>query len=103
MAAHVESEFSFDLDHIEQVTSRARGFKEFVTENLDQLESRAQKLVQSGQWTGAAAAAYVEAHKEWMDAARELVEGLNQMEEAARTAHGAYSEAQEANLRMTRG
>ncbi|SIB94839.1 Uncharacterised protein [Mycobacteroides abscessus subsp. abscessus] len=26
MPAHVESEFSFDLDHIEQVTSRARGW-----------------------------------------------------------------------------
>ncbi|MBA0044995.1 WXG100 family type VII secretion target [Mycobacterium sp. NPDC050853] len=103
MPAHIESEFSFDLDHIDQVTVRARGFKEFVTENLDQLEARVQKLVQSGQWTGAAAAAYTEAHQQWIDAARELVEGLNQMEEAARTAHGAYSEAQEANLRMTRG
>lgn len=97
------SEFAFDLDHIDQVTARARGFKEFVADHLDQLDRTVQGLVQSGQWTGAAAAAYAEEHQIWIAAARELVDGLAEMEQAARTAHASYSEAAAVNLRMTGG
>ncbi|MBB5912990.1 WXG100 family type VII secretion target [Nocardia transvalensis] len=97
------SEFEFDLEHIDQVTARARGFKEFFAEHLDQLESTVQGLMQSGQWTGAAAAAYAEEHRVWVAAAREVLEGLARMEEAGRTAHESYSEATDVNLRMTGG
>ena len=99
----MSSEFEFDLDHLDNVTARARGFKEFVSDNLDQLESKVQGLIQSGQWTGTVATAYAEEHQEWMTAARELVEGLEQMQRAAQTAHSSYSEASELNLRMARG
>ena len=97
------SEFEFDLDHIDQVTARARGFKEFFADHLDQLDRTVQGLVQSGQWTGASAAAYAEEHGVWVAAARELLDGLAQMEQAGRTAHDSYSDAAAVNLRMTGG
>ncbi|WP_024800494.1 WXG100 family type VII secretion target [Nocardia sp. BMG51109] len=97
------SEFEFDLDHIDQVTARARGFKEFFADHLDQLDRTVQGLIQSGQWTGAAASAYAEEHQAWVIAARELLEGLAQMEQAGRTARESYSDATDVNLRMTGG
>ncbi|MEV6324930.1 WXG100 family type VII secretion target [Nocardia sp. NPDC051787] len=97
------SEFEFDLDHIDQVTARARGFKEFFADHLDELDRTVQGLMQSGQWTGAAAAAYAEEHRVWVAAARELLDGLAQMEQAGRTAHESYSDAAAVNLRMTGG
>ncbi|BDT91493.1 ESAT-6-like protein [Nocardia sputorum] len=97
------SEFEFDLDHIDQVTARARGFKEFFADHLDQLDQTVHGLMQSGQWTGAAAAAYAEQHQVWVAAARELLDGLAEMEQAGRTAHASYSDAAAVNLRMTGG
>ncbi|MFI6212518.1 WXG100 family type VII secretion target [Nocardia brasiliensis] len=97
------SEFHFDLEHIDQVTARARGFKEFFADQLEQLESRVQGVVQSGQWTGAAATAYAEEHRDWMAGARELLDGLAQMEQAAQAAHDSYARAIEVNVRMTGG
>ncbi|MFR9769084.1 WXG100 family type VII secretion target [Nocardia sp. SC052] len=97
------SEFAFDLDHIDQVTARARGFKEFFADHLDQLDRTVQGLMQSGQWTGAAAAAYAEEYQVWVAAARELLDGLAEMEQAGQTAHASYSDAAAVNLRMTGG
>lgn len=99
----MSDEFAFDLDHIDQVTARARGFKEFFAEHLDQLDNVVQGLMRSGQWTGAAAAAYAEEHRVWVAAARELLDGLAQMEQAGRTAHESYSNTSAVNLRMSGG
>ncbi|MBF6469707.1 WXG100 family type VII secretion target [Nocardia beijingensis] len=98
------AQFEFDLDHIDQVTARARGFKGFFADHLDQLESRVQDLVNAGRWTGeAAAAAYAQEHQDWMAAARELLDGLAHMEQAARAARDSYANALDVNRRMTGG
>ncbi|WP_442799961.1 WXG100 family type VII secretion target [Nocardia sp. NBC_01730] len=97
----MSAEFEFDLDHIDQVTARARGFKEFFADHLDQLERRVQGLVHGGRWTGEAAAAYAEEHRDWMAAARELLDGLWQVEQAAQAARDAYANAMDVNRRMT--
>lgn len=97
------SEFSIDLDHLEQVVTRLGGLVGTVSGNLDELVSRVSALLQSGEWTGAAAAAYAATHEEWVTGARELVEGLGQMQQAAKTAHTAYADAEEMNVRMARG
>ncbi|MFC3960422.1 WXG100 family type VII secretion target [Nocardia jiangsuensis] len=99
----MSDEFAFDLDHIDQVTARARGFQEFLAGHLDELDRRVRELVQGGKWTGAAATAYAEEHREWIIATRELLDGLAQMEEAARLARDSYAEAAAVNLRMSGG
>src|SRR5690554_2212686 len=96
------SEFSIDLDHLEQVVTRLGGLVGTVSGNLDELVSRVSVLLQSGEWTGAAAAAYAAAHGKWVTGARELVEGLGQMQQAAKTAHTAYTDVEEMNVRMAR-
>ncbi|MEU0875075.1 WXG100 family type VII secretion target [Nocardia brasiliensis] len=97
------AEFSIDVDHLEQVVARLDGLVGSVSGNLDELVGRVSALMQSGEWTGAAAAAYAVTHEEWVAGARELVEGLAQMRQAAKTAHIAYTDAQEMNVRMARG
>ncbi|MGK8525043.1 WXG100 family type VII secretion target [Nocardia asteroides] len=99
----MSAQFEFDLDNIDQVTARARGFKEFFADHLEQLESRVQDLVNAGRWTGEAAAAYAQEHQDWMAAARELLNGLAQMEQAAQAARDAYANALDVNRRMTGG
>ncbi|WP_068279921.1 WXG100 family type VII secretion target [Aldersonia kunmingensis] len=97
------SKFEFDLDEIELVTTRVRGFSGFVTDLLDGLDTRVGQLVQEGKWSGVAAEAYAEAHQIWAVAAREVVDGLTQMEAAARSAGEHYADAMEVNKRMTGG
>ncbi|WP_054815511.1 WXG100 family type VII secretion target [Nocardia arizonensis] len=97
------AEFSVDVDHLDQVVGRLTGLIGFVSDHLDELGARVSTLMQSGEWTGAAAAAYNVTHEEWMTGARELLEGLTQMQQAAKTAHAAYTDAQEMNVRMARG
>ncbi|MGQ4601361.1 WXG100 family type VII secretion target [Nocardia sp. R6R-6] len=97
------SEFSVDLDHLEQVVARLAGLVAYVSDHLDQMDSRVSTLLQSGGWTGAAGSAYTLAHEEWMRGARELLEGVAQMQQAAKTAHAAYADAQDMNVRMARG
>lgn len=99
----MSSEFSVDLDHLEQVVARLRGLAGSVSDHLDELVGRVSTLMQSGEWTGAAAAAYTATHEEWTRGARELVEGLTHMQHAAETAHNAYTDVQEMNVRMARG
>jgi WXG100 family type VII secretion target len=97
------SKFEFDLDEIHQVTTRVRGFSGYVTDMLDGLDDRVQQMIQAGKWTGKAADAYAEAHQVWVAAAREIADGLTDMEAAARVAHESYTEAMDVNKRMTGG
>ncbi|GAB2558088.1 WXG100 family type VII secretion target [Nocardia sp. NPDC059240] len=92
------NDYSVDLNHIDQVTTRIRTFAEYLTDHLTELELRAQQLKPS--WTGEAAAAYDHAHGEWINAARAVHTGLKQLEAAARAAHGNYGNATSANTRM---
>ncbi|WP_083889232.1 WXG100 family type VII secretion target [Nocardia pneumoniae] len=90
--------FKVDLQHLEDVTARVRGFKEFVTGHLDELDSRAKALGSS--WTGPAAAAYAQAHREWAVGAADVQEGLQALEDATRRAHETYTGAVATNVRM---
>ncbi|MCX5045077.1 WXG100 family type VII secretion target [Aldersonia sp. NBC_00410] len=97
------SKFEFDLDEIDRVTSAVRGFGGFVTDLLESLDARVAQLIQEGKWSGYAADAYADEHRDWAVAVREIVDGLTDMETAARNAHESYSTAMEANRRMTEG
>ncbi|MBF6441957.1 WXG100 family type VII secretion target [Nocardia farcinica] len=94
-------DFSFDIDELDQLISRANGFIGFLTESLDGINNRIAAVQQN--WQGAAADAQAEAYQEWATGAATVVEGLAQMYDAAVTARDAYSAAAEANSRMSGG
>lgn len=97
------SKFAFDLDHIDQVTARVRGFIGFLDDHLQGLDRRVEQLLRAGTWTGDTAQAYAQAHREWSAAAMEAREGLSEMEMAAQHAREQYAAAMDANKRMTGG
>lgn len=90
--------FAVDLDHLDLVTTQIRGFAGFVADQLAALEAQAKTV--SGLWTGAAASAYDEAHREWVEGALEVKSGAEKMETAARAAHGNYGAATTSNRKM---
>ncbi|MFD6393050.1 WXG100 family type VII secretion target [Nocardia sp. NPDC055029] len=94
-------DFTFDIDELDQLISRANGFIGFLTESLDGINNRIASIQQS--WQGAAADAQEEVYREWATGAATVIEGLTQMYDAAVTARDAYSAAAEANLRMSGG
>ncbi|MFJ2838739.1 WXG100 family type VII secretion target [Nocardia sp. NPDC087230] len=94
-------DFTFDIDELDQLISRANGFIGFLAESLDGINNRIASIQQN--WQGAAADAQEEAYREWATGAATVVEGLTQMYNSAVTARDAYSAAQQANLRMSGG
>ncbi|KAA0018529.1 WXG100 family type VII secretion target [Antrihabitans cavernicola] len=97
----MSDQFSVDLDHLDEVTVKLRSFKEVVGDLLAELDRRVAAVGPA--WSGTAYDAYVEAHREWLAGATDVREGLGVLEDAARTAHGAYTDAKDANLRMLGG
>ncbi|MGW5222254.1 WXG100 family type VII secretion target [Nocardia sp. NPDC004085] len=94
-------DFTFDIDELDQLVTRALGFIGFLTESLDRLNHRIATIQQN--WQGAAATAQEEAYREWATGAAAMVEGITEMYTAAVTARDAYSAAAEINLRMSGG
>ncbi|MFJ2838263.1 WXG100 family type VII secretion target [Nocardia sp. NPDC087230] len=94
-------EFTFDIDELDQLVTRANGFIGFLTDSLDGINQRIATVHQN--WEGAAATAQEEAYRKWATGAATVVEGLTEMYNAAVTARDAYSAAAEINLRMSGG
>lgn len=94
-------DFTFDIDELDQLISRANGFIGFLAESLDGINDRIATIQQN--WQGAAADAQEEAYRDWTSGAATVVDGLKQMYDAAVTARDAYSAAAEINLRMSGG
>ncbi|MFF3226423.1 WXG100 family type VII secretion target [Nocardia suismassiliense] len=95
-------EFHVDLDHLDQLVARLSGLAGFLRDHLAELERKVADLG-AGSWDGIAAAAYTEAHRRWATGALEFVDGVNDMSDAAKRAHGHYTEAMTLNLNMLRG
>ncbi|MEV6059351.1 WXG100 family type VII secretion target [Nocardia asteroides] len=95
-----DGSFQVDLDHLDSVTSRIAGLVGFVEDSLAGLDARIAGAHQT--WTGQAAAAHAAAHTEWMSAATEVREGVEEMRTAAVDAHRHYNDAVTANLQMLR-
>lgn len=94
-------DFTFDIDELDQLVTRANGFIGFLTESLDGINHRIATIQQN--WQGAAAIAQEEAYREWATGAAAVVEGITDMYNAAVTARDAYSAAAKINLRMSGG
>ncbi|MEV0331356.1 WXG100 family type VII secretion target [Nocardia sp. NPDC050717] len=96
------SEFTVDLDELEQLVAALAGFAGFINDHLDEIDDRVAGLVGTG-WEGIAADAYQVAHQQWSTGARDFVEGIRDMSTAAKTAHTRYTNAADLNLRMLQG
>ncbi|WP_225731090.1 MULTISPECIES: WXG100 family type VII secretion target [unclassified Nocardia] len=95
----MSSEFSVDLDQLDQIVSRLNGLAGFLRDHLDELDRKVATL-RRGSWESAAANAYSEAHTQWLTAAREFADGVAAMSAAAQQAHGRYTRAVDVNRRM---
>ncbi|MGQ4601642.1 WXG100 family type VII secretion target [Nocardia sp. R6R-6] len=93
------SEFSFNLEHLDQIVARLSGLAGFITDHLDDIDNKIAALAGTG-WESIAAQAYMDAHRQWADAAREFAEGIRDISDAARKAHQRYSNAAEVNNQM---
>jgi len=94
-------EYGVDLDQLDNIVTRLSSLAGFLTEHLDTLDQKS-AAVHSGSWTGATATAHETAHREWASAARELIQGIQDMSGAARNAHSQYTTVQSANTHMFR-
>lgn len=90
--------YTVDLDELDNLTARLRGYQGFLTENLDELERRVRAL--SSTWSGVAAGAFAAAHRDWEMGVTDVKEGLQALEATAVRAHTSYSDAVAANLKM---
>jgi WXG100 family type VII secretion target len=90
--------YTADLEAIDAHVQRAQTFVDHLEQTLTHLDQVVGDLHLS--WTGQAADAHRLAHREWVDGARELKEGLAGMVAAARLAHENYSGAATANVEM---
>ncbi|MDO3649490.1 WXG100 family type VII secretion target [Nocardia mangyaensis] len=95
----MSTEFSVDMEQLDQIVTRLAGLAGFVADHLDQIDDQVAKL-QGSTWEGLAADAYRIAHQQWIVGAREFAEGIGDMSNAAKAAHGRYSAAADANKRM---
>ncbi|MFC3962579.1 WXG100 family type VII secretion target [Nocardia jiangsuensis] len=77
------SQFSVDLEELDNIVTRVSALATFIADNLDEVDDRIATLTGTG-WEGVAAAAYFDAHRRWSAGAREFVTGLRDMSDAAR-------------------
>ncbi|MEU1997120.1 WXG100 family type VII secretion target [Nocardia gamkensis] len=96
------SEFSINLDDLDQVVTRLSGLAGFISEHLDDIDDKVATLTGTG-WESIAAQAYSDAHRQWMTGAREFADGVREMSDTARKAHTRYSTAADINKQMLQG
>lgn len=91
---------SVDLDLLDSVIARMKGFEEFFVDRITAFDTAIRGL-QSG-WEGDAATAQAEAHRRLMAAAQDIRDGVGDMRRAAEAAHTNYTQAIAANVEMWR-
>lgn len=93
--------YTVDVDALHDLQEQMQHFLTKSTENLARVEGLIGKV--SADWDGAAAAAYQQRHREWVDALREMGESLSDFRTWSSEAEQAYREVMEINLRMAQG
>lgn len=98
----MSSEFSVDLDHLDEIVTKLSALAGFIGEHLDGIDARVATLADTG-WESIAAQAYTEAHRQWVTGAREFIEGVKNMSDAAKKAHADFTHAVDLNSKMLNG
>jgi len=93
------SEFSVNIDDLDQLVARLSGLAGFIEDHLDEIDEKVATLTGTG-WEGIAAQAYSDAHRQWVTGAREFTDGVRTMSDAANRAHTRYSTAADINKQM---
>ncbi|MEU4813739.1 WXG100 family type VII secretion target [Nocardia fluminea] len=94
--------FSVDLDQVEQIIARLAGLAGFIADHVDQIDDKAAATLAGTGWEGFAAQAYDTLQQQWSTGAREFVDGILNMSEAATAAHNSYTDAGAVNTRLFR-
>ncbi|MBF6167440.1 WXG100 family type VII secretion target [Streptomyces gardneri] len=97
MSADAEA-FSVDLDKLDNLAARIRGFAGLLSDQLAAIDQKAKEVDAAS--AGAVMVAYREAHDEWMSGVTDVREGLTALEEAVRLAHTGYTGAVAEGLRI---
>lgn len=95
------TDFHVDLPLLDSTTRDLEKFEDFIDAKLADLDRVVEHLHVT--WTGQAAAAHAQAHREWREGADRMRQGLLAMRTAARVAHHNYHGAATANQTMWRG
>ena len=90
--------FAVDLTRLDATVAVLGDRTAAVETLLADLDARIARLHEL--WSGAAAAAQLDAHRRWLAGAQDMRDGLAAMRAAAATAHGNYSAAVAANVAM---
>lgn len=90
--------YRVDLVAVDDVVARLTGFENYLSDRLDELEARVERM--RGRWSGTGYDGYTDAQREWDSGAEEMKRGITQMREAARTAHTSYSNVIATNAKM---
>jgi WXG100 family type VII secretion target len=93
------SEFSVNIDDLDQLVARLSGLVGFIEDHLDEIDDKVATLTGTG-WEGVAAQAYSDAHRQWVTGAREFTDGVRNMSDAAGRARTRYSTAADINKQM---
>ncbi|OKH74601.1 hypothetical protein EB73_04895 [Mycobacterium sp. SWH-M3] len=93
--------YTVDVDALHDLQEQMQHFLTKSTEHLARVEGLIGKV--SADWDGAAAAAYQQRHREWVDALREMGESLTDFRAWSSEAEQVYREVMEINLRMAQG
>lgn len=98
----MSDEYSVNLTELDAIVTRMSNLAKFLGDQFTALDSEVAKLRTSG-WDSAGAAAYEDAHRQWLTGAQEFAQGVTDMSAAARNAHGQYTAAIGANTQMFGG
>ncbi len=93
--------YAVDLDELDSVIGDLERLERELESTTNDLEG--QMVTLHGTWEGEAAVAQREAHREWEAGMEAMREALAEMRSAARTAHGNYTKAVDANRSMWDG
>ena len=87
-----------DLDEPQHAIAQMASFEARLQAALEDVDRRVTALHHT--WSGQAATAHRAAHQEWLDGSRRMRHALASMRRIATTAHGNYTDAVSANVRM---
>ncbi|MFC9894531.1 WXG100 family type VII secretion target [Nocardia sp. NPDC127579] len=90
--------FSVDLDTLEALAARMRGYLAAIADRLAEFEQKAKDV--EGVWVGDAAEAYREAQSEWLAGVTDMKEGLAVLEASIRAVHSGYTDAMAENRKI---
>jgi WXG100 family type VII secretion target len=93
-----ETPYSTDLAEMQSLIDCASKIGQSIGDKLDQIEKRVAAM--HIDWKGPAAKAHEDAHKRWLEAARNMHDDLRMMREETLQAHRMYSDLQNHNQGM---